>query len=123
MRLDAPVTAIPKVGAKTAALYEKLDIRTVGDLLAHLPASYKDLRTPVAIRDAATGQEALVRAKVSAPPRWISRKGRFSVFRFEVADGTDVLYLSFFNLPFLFEYFYLLCNCFPADFKLFIDSR
>lgn len=103
MRLDAPVTAIPKVGAKTAALYEKLDIRTVGDLLAHLPASYKDLRTPVAIRDAATGQEALVRAKVSAPPRWISRKGRFSVFRFEVADGTDVLYLSFFNLPFLFE--------------------
>ncbi|HET8569842.1 MAG TPA: ATP-dependent DNA helicase RecG [Candidatus Limnocylindria bacterium] len=43
--LDLPVSALPGVGAESAKLLERLEIRTIGDLLWHLPARYIDYST------------------------------------------------------------------------------
>lgn len=101
--LHASVTALKKIGPKTAKLLENLEIRTVEDLLYHFPAYYRDFRAPQKIREAQDGNAVLVRAKLTMPPRWIRRFGKSSIFTFEVADGTGVLDINIFNLPFLFE--------------------
>ncbi len=103
MDWNAPLTALPKIGEKTAKLFKKLDIVCAGDLLWHLPAYYRDLRAPVPLREIREGEEVLVRGRLTTPPRWGRRQGKFSVFSFEVADGTGVLLIHIFNLPFLFS--------------------
>ena len=40
MELSTPIQYVKGVGEKRAALFAKLDIRTVGDLLAHYPRDY-----------------------------------------------------------------------------------
>ncbi len=100
---DAKVTVLKKIGPKTAKLLENLEIRTVEDLLYHFPAYYRDFRAPQKIIEAREGNAVLVRAKLTMPPRWIRRFGKSSIFTFEVADGTGVLDINIFNLPFLFE--------------------
>ena len=43
---DTSVQYLKGVGERRAALYQKLNIRTVEDLLYHFPRSYLDLTTP-----------------------------------------------------------------------------
>ena len=40
--LELPVTALPGIGDDSAKLLDRIDIRTVGDLLWHLPRTYVD---------------------------------------------------------------------------------
>lgn len=101
--LNSHVTALSKIGPKTAKLLKNLEIETVEDLLYHFPAYYRDFRAPQKIAEIAQAEIALVRAKLTMPPRWIRRFGKTSIFSFEVADGTGVLDINIFNLPFLFE--------------------
>lgn len=101
--LNSSVTALKKIGPKTAKLLKNLEIETVEDLLYHFPAYYRDFRAPQKIAEIAQAEIALVRAKLTMPPRWIRRFGKTSIFSFEVADGTGVLDINIFNLPFLFE--------------------
>lgn len=101
--LNSNVTALNKIGPKTAKLLKNLEIETVEDLLYHFPAYYRDFRAPQKIAEIAQAEIGLVRAKLTMPPRWIRRFGKTSIFSFEVADGTGVLDINIFNLPFLFE--------------------
>ena len=101
--LNSNVTALSKIGPKTAKLLKNLEIETVEDLLYHFPAYYRDFRAPQKIAEIAQAEIGLVRAKLTMPPRWIRRFGKTSIFSFEVADGTGVLDINIFNLPFLFE--------------------
>lgn len=101
--LNSNVTALNKIGPKTAKLLKNLEIETVEDLLYHFPAYYRDFRAPQKIAEIAQAEIALVRAKLTMPPRWIRRFGKTSIFSFEVADGTGVLDINIFNLPFLLE--------------------
>lgn len=66
---DTPVTALKSVGEHRAALFEKLRIRTVGDLLRHYPRQYEDWSHPRAHRPAAPfGEPCCIRAAVLTAP-------------------------------------------------------
>ena len=68
MRAEDSITVIPGVGVKTAALYEKLGIVTVSDLLNNYPRAYEKYEEPITIREAAERDFAAVRVvPVSAP--------------------------------------------------------
>ena len=54
MELSSPITALNGVGAKRAALYAKLGIATVGDLLEHYSRRYIDLTGTMSIADASS---------------------------------------------------------------------
>lgn len=103
MNITANVAQISGIGIKTAKLLGKLDIYTVEDLLFHLPAYYRDLSTYLPISKTVENIFAVICATVTLPPRWVRRTGKFSMFSFEVADGTGVLDINIFNLPFLFD--------------------
>ena len=53
MYLNDPITTLKGIGEKTAALYHKLDIFTVDDLIRHYPRDYeewRDIMSPVRLR-------------------------------------------------------------------------
>ena len=60
--LDLPVTALPGVGDESAKLLERLEIRTIEDLLWHLPRTYMDYSKFTPLRQVRAEQEQTVEA-------------------------------------------------------------
>ena len=103
MELSTPIQYVKGVGEKRAALFAKLDIRTVGDLLAHYPRDYEDWSHPLAIADAPYGKPCCIRAYVvSAPREQYIRKGMV-LYKFTVSDGRDGMHVTLFNAKYTAE--------------------
>ena len=60
--LELPVTALPGVGDESEKLLERLGIRTMGDLLWHLPRAYLDYSKFTPLRHVRAEQEQTVEA-------------------------------------------------------------
>ena len=56
MKYQDTITMIKGVGAKTTALFSKLHIETVGDLLYHFPHDYDHFEEPVTISQVEAGK-------------------------------------------------------------------
>nr|WP_305114590.1 ATP-dependent DNA helicase RecG [uncultured Acetatifactor sp.] len=97
---NTPITELKGVGDKTRKLFEKLDIRTVGELLDACPRDYEMFKEPLKIQEAACGDVCAIHAAVSgiASERRIRR---LSILHVNVADETGGLQLIFYNMPFL----------------------
>ena len=114
-RLDESITGVKGVGEKKAALFLKLGIKTVRDLIYHLPRSYIDCTSPVPVMMTELGGVNVVEVEIvrkQAPAR--IRKG-MTVFRLLATDGTDDLTVTIYNLQYLFDSLkigekYLLCG-------------
>ena len=55
MRDAIPVNRIKGVGEKTAALFGRINVFTVEDLIGHYPRDYETYDAPVSIREASAG--------------------------------------------------------------------
>jgi len=94
---NTPIRQLKGVGEKRAALYEKLDIRTAGQLLRHYPRAYEDWSAPVTAAIAPAGQPCCVRGwVVNSPTEYRVRKG-MTLYRFRVSDGRDTIQVTLFN--------------------------
>jgi ATP-dependent DNA helicase RecG len=60
--LELPVTALPGIGDDSARLLERIEIRTVGDLLWHLPRTYADFSKFTPLKSVRADQEQTVEA-------------------------------------------------------------
>ena len=100
MPLFASIRTLKGVGEKRAALYEKLGIRTLWDLLCHYPRGYEDWSAPRLISDAEAGVPCCIRGWVAkAPTEYRVRKG-MTLYRFRVTDGYSSLQVTLFNNPY-----------------------
>ncbi len=90
----APVTALPGVGQALAARLERLGIRTIAELLFHLPLRYQDRTRTTPIGELVAGQEAVVEANVEHV-EVVRRRRRALVAH--LADGTGGLTLRLFH--------------------------
>jgi len=100
MDRDTVLTDLKGVGEKTKVLFEKLNIRTVGDLLRAYPRDYDAFKEPVMIRGASAGEICAVRAAVSGIPN--EKKIRsLNILNVIIADSTGKIQLTFYNMPFL----------------------
>ena len=57
------------VGEKSRKLFEKLEIRTLDDLLTYYPRDYRKFEEPVQIRKLQSGQTVAVLAQALAEPK------------------------------------------------------
>lgn len=96
----SPVTDVKGVGAKTAKLLEKLDIRTVGELLAHYPRDYETFQEPVPVAEAITGEVCAIYVSVVGIPN-LNKIRNLSLLNVTVRDSSGAMQLTFFNMPFL----------------------
>ena len=101
--LDTTIQNKTGVGPKRAALYQKLDIHTVRDLLYYFPRSYIDLTAPCDIAAMPLFEQCAVRARVVAKsaPQYI-RRG-MTLFRVKVADDSGSMVITFFNAKYAVE--------------------
>ncbi len=100
MKQDDLITEIKGVGEKTGKLFEKLDIRTVGELIEHYPRDYETYEEPVAIGQVKAGEVCAVYAAVTAIPN--QKKIRnLVILNVNIRDNSGSMQLTFFNMPFL----------------------
>jgi ATP-dependent DNA helicase RecG len=64
LTLDTELTFLKGAGPQAASALRALDLRSVGDLLFHLPLRYEDRRAVTRLCDLREGMEALIRARV-----------------------------------------------------------
>lgn len=103
--LTSPIERLHGVGPDRKTQLERLEIRTVGDLLLHRPRRYEDRRHFVHIRDLPEGVARTVRGKVIAAGTKFLRRARKSLFELVVDDGSARLHCRWWNQPYMERYF------------------
>ena len=99
VNLDTPVQFVRGVGPVRSALFEKLGVRTVGDLIEHLPFRYDLAPQSVPIGHLQLGETATIIGGIGRVRRSHGRR-RASVSA-TVEDGTGKCRVRWFNIPYL----------------------
>ena len=96
-----PVNRIKGVGEKTAALFGKINVYTVDDLIRHYPRDYETYDAPVSIREVSAGSVQAIYGQITAIPN-VKKVRNLSILNAVLTDDNgDSIQLTFFNMPFL----------------------
>jgi len=94
---DRPIQFVKGVGEKRAALFHRLGVHTVHDLLHLYPRQYEDWSRVMMIADAPEGEPCCIRAiAVAKPTEHRIRKG-LTLYKFTVTDGLNGMHVTLFN--------------------------
>src|SRR5437764_310254 len=96
LRLDSDIQYVKGVGPRRAALLGSRGIRTVEDLLLHLPKSYQDRANFVLLSSLRIGQDAAVHARVYRS-RVIQTRTRGRILDVILTDGTSFIHAKWFH--------------------------
>ena len=94
------LTEIPGIGPKTAALFEKVGVKSCEELLRYYPIHYDAYLPPVAAGAVTPGAKCAVRG-VIARAVVVRPMGRVTVAVTEVEDPTGKIRLTWYNAPFM----------------------
>lgn len=94
------IRSIKGIGEKTQALFGKLGIETIGDLLRYYPRDYDEYKTPVAVTEIKEGEKCAVFGRISGRIG-LHSTGRKSVVTAGIREGECFLQLTWYNMPFL----------------------
>jgi ATP-dependent DNA helicase RecG len=97
--LAGPVQFVKGVGPQRAEALAKAGVRTVEDLLYHLPMRYEDRRQFARIADLRLGMKIAVAGAIAVAG--LRRARRMSLYEIRLDDGTGRLKALWFNQPFL----------------------
>ena len=100
MTRNTPVTTLPFVGTKYAQLLDKLGIRTVGDLLYHLPRKYTDLSQITPIAELLIDELQVIAAELTSIKTVRIRGGKTMVVA-KAEDSSGSIQLTWFNQPYM----------------------
>src|SRR5688500_15909061 len=98
LTLETPVMYLKGVGPARVDLLARLEIRTAGDLLRHVPHRYEDATTVTRIVQAETGSDVTVLGKVIAKGVLPTRKG-LRVFQAVIQDASGMLEIAWPGQP------------------------
>jgi len=102
--LKTPVRYLKGVGPKRSTELERLNIRTVEDLLYFLPRRYEDRSKIVAIRDTRVGEYQTIQGEIASTSTTVT-KGGMPIFRMVVTDQTGSMPCVWFNQLYLNDIF------------------
>ena len=100
MQISDRIDSVKEIGEKTRALFEKLNVATVGQLLTYYPRDYETFSGPVPVTSLKEGSVGVVEASVSR----ISETrvgGRMNILTCVAADPSGSITLTWFNQPYL----------------------
>lgn len=104
MRLEDPVVKIKGIGEKTAALFAKVGVHTVEDLITYYPRAYDTYAEPVELAQTGDGQKYAVQGYVRSVSA-IKRYAKYQLFTAQIQVGEEQLEGVWFNMPFLRSHF------------------
>ena len=88
---ETALTDLPGVGPARGKKLEKLGLRTLGDVLNHLPQRYEDRRECYALRDAPQDRPCCVCAVVAETPRVSYIRRGLSLVKVKGVDRKSVV--------------------------------
>lgn len=101
--LDDPVRYVKGVGPRRAERLRELGIYTARDLIDHFPFRIDDFSRVLPMGAVAPGSEVTVQGKVVSAGFVPSTRGR--ALRVAISDGTGVVYLVWYNMPYMYRSF------------------
>ena len=101
LRLDTEVQYVKGVGPRRAQQFADQGIRTVDDLLCHLPFRYEDRTQYRSIASLREDEWVLTRGRIADIGGFEGRSRRISIVEVLVRDVTGSVRLKFFNQPYL----------------------
>src|SRR5947208_11882169 len=96
LRLDSDVQYVKGVGPRRSSLFASRGIRTVQDLLLHIPKSYQDRANFVSLSSLKIGQDAAVHARVYRS-RIIQTRTRGRILDVILTDGSSFVHAKWFH--------------------------
>lgn len=100
MDINTNLTAIKGIGEKTAGLFSKLHIGTVGQLLEHYPRDYERMEPAVTVSSLSPGKVCAVKASVIGMPS-TKRVRNLLITAVQAGDATGLFRITFFGMPYL----------------------
>lgn len=100
MKEQSRINELKGVGEKTSALFQKLGVETVGDLLHYYPRSYDIYEQPIPISEAEEGKIAAVTGMIYGNVQVSGNRGMQVVSAY-LKDVTGTLKVIWFRMPFL----------------------
>lgn len=100
MNYDTPVIQLKGVGEKTAKIFEKLGIKTVGDLIRFYPRDYEKFEEVVPVSEIKKGEICAVRVRITGTVN-VKKIRNLTILNAEASDGFGKIKFTFFNMPFL----------------------
>lgn len=101
MQLSDPITSLKGIGEKTAALYHKLNIYTIADLIRHYPRDYEEWRDIVKIGELRANQVHAIRAMVISAPQTVHIRKNMTITTVRVRDDSGACDITYFNMPYI----------------------
>lgn len=94
------LSTLRQISTKRAALFAKLGIHNLEDLLFFYPRDYQDLSEITPLHLVQDGMTVTVKAKILSLPK-LQKKGRLSWIKTSISDGSTVIEAIWFNQPWL----------------------
>ncbi len=99
--LKKPLTEIKGIGPRKSALFGRLGIERIEDILYSFPREYEDRRNVKSIGSIAVGETCMVTAEIKKVIKGRYVRGRKRTTRVIVSDNTGELEILFFNAGYL----------------------
>lgn len=100
MEHNSSISMLKGVGAKTTALFSKLHIETIEDLISWFPRGYDHFESPVTAGELTAGKVTAVRACVIGTPSMVRAKGMVITHAL-VGDASGRLRMTWFRMPYI----------------------
>ncbi len=100
MKYSDDIIRLKGIGEKTAKLFRKIGICTIGDLLLYYPRDYQTFSSPVKVAEAAKEDVAAIKLFIPSDFKW-KKTHNLTVGSGIGSDGTDKIFLTFFNMQYL----------------------
>jgi ATP-dependent DNA helicase RecG len=104
-KLEKPLQYLKGVGEARAALFQKLGIFTVGDVISHYPREYEDRSRLKKLIELQDGDQCSFEGIIASKPV-VSRPRRgLTICRASIRDDTGIINATWFNQPYLKDTF------------------
>ena len=92
---------IKGVGEKRAALFNKLGINTVNDLIHYYPRKYEDWSNTVSVIEADIDTPVFIKATMITPVKESMIRKGLTLYKCNFTDGETVIHVTIFNNKYL----------------------
>lgn len=100
MNQNTPLTELKGIGEKTAKLFAKLHISTVGDLIHYYPKDYETFHTPTTVAASQVNEVCSILATVKSNFNF-KKLRNLTIGTGFIGDSTGQISMTYFNMPFL----------------------
>lgn len=105
LRWETSVQFVKGIGPMKAALFKKIGVETVEDLLLYLPYRYEDRTRMKKVRELVPNEQQTFSGEVREFRNRMTPRRRVKIFELVVGDETGVVVCKWFNQPYLEKVF------------------